>query len=209
MNSENSGFQIPNLENLSLNSGQFQIPNLTLPSDFQAPNLSLTALATEHLGTGSNSLLDDIASLHLSNNSDSNSFQSPSLNGTETIELKAPELKPQTTQIDLSLALTPSLNPIKTKSVKKEDNQQVSAPRRPSIESEILISQDHWNKENFQIYLDSSNLGKVVCRRWRKRPLFNPRTRKENSDLKPFLFDVASPDDIVREAQSQAFTRPK
>lgn len=222
-------FQIPSLDNLSLNSGQFHIPNLTFPSD---GSTSLTALASEHLthnpssislapisDSGSSSLLE-IANLHLSNSAKSSAFQIPSLFGAETVSIEAPELvvkdkevNKEGSDIDLSLALNVA-KPQKTLN-KKQDTSQNTEQTLPkkSIESEILIAQDHWNKENLSLIQQkqSSTLGKVVCRRWRSKPRFS--TQPYPQDFEPqivaFSFDTASPDDIVRVAQGQAFTRPK
>lgn len=233
-------FQIPSLDNLSLNTGQFHIPSLTFPSSSSSGNdggSTLSSLASEHLthnpsslqfaplsdsGTGGASSLLEIANLHLSSQEgEKSSFQIPSLFGSGTVSLQAhhPE---QTTKekednqgadIDLSLALNTATKPQKITQNKKQDTFQ-NTPTLPkkSIESEILVTKEYWNKENLSLQQKScSTLGKVVCRRWRAKPRFS--TKKPHSEFKaqivPFSFDTASPDDIVRVAQGQAFTRPK
>ena len=94
-----------------------------------------------------------------------------------------------------------------------ETFEEKGISRKVSYESEILIKTDHWNKENFPLksgIQKASGLGKVVCRRWKTKVLLRKfDTKLIKNQIKPFLFDSSSPDDIVRAAQNQSFTRPK
>ena len=78
---------------------------------------------------------------------------------------------------------------------------------------EILVKNNHWNKENFQCgeLQKASTLGKVVCRRWKTKSLLarkkEPKRKLVQHKINPFLFDSSSPDDIIRKAQSQSFNR--
>ena len=106
------------------------------------------------------------------------------------------------------------------KYTKKEDSParlalEEELPYRVPYEGEILIKSNHWNKENLPRskteVRKSSTLGKVVCRRWKTKSLLRklPKVKSFVDEIKPFTFDSLSPDDIVREAQSQSFTRTK
>ena len=214
----------PNLETLSLQNGEsFQIPNLVLPNKTDNLGPSLSDFASNHLDNGQSgeaaSLLD-IANLHLTGKSEG-TFEIPSLFGTSSSQINEPKIiipniqssKPAVA-IDLSIALAPSKpsKPLKEKSP-TPILEDIKLPKN-TIESDLLVQEEFWNKENFvskNSVRDSSTLGKVVCRRWRPKVSDKPYLKFKDStnELKPFLFDSDSPDDKVRQAQSQSFTRRK
>jgi hypothetical protein len=168
-------------------------------------------------------------------------FQIPSLFGHETSKIviynnqeKPSKKSPQKyssdcQQIDLSAALNPvASKPVKKKAAEQRHHQEVLNPEPTkhfvlkNFEVEILFETDHWNKENWtengskSFLKASSPLGVVVCRRWHPKNKMKTcsKTRGFNQNkVTPFTFDCASPDDIIRAAQSQAFTqaftRPK
>lgn len=220
-------FFLPKIEGLSL--GQFQIPDLGLAESDQAP--SLATLANEHLSQNGSDLfnlkldlspsvsnapldLEALANLHLET-SDSSGFKIPSLFANEPpLELKSKEivvpLSPKKGQtIDLSAAL--NIVPEKPGSFKKVERTPKSGQLETKIafEVEILVQPEHWNKENWsesqQYRSQASAFGKVVSRRWRHpKSSITPVIPRLETTIKNFLFDSASPDDIVRIAQSKS-----
>ena len=106
------------------------------------------------------------------------------------------------------------------KYTKKEDSPAPAALEERKVpiikvpfETEILVKNNHWNKENFQCaeLQKASTLGKVVCRRWKIKTLLTrkkePKRKLVQHKINPFLFDSSSPDDIIRKAQNQSFNR--
>ena len=223
-------FKLPKLESLNLNS--------------ENSSISLSALANNHLGTGSNggsgfalptlaslgtnnsksslegegpTSLQALANLHLDQSSATQTgFSIPSIFGQDSSEVTqillpiptSPE-KIDSKPIDLSLALkTQSEKPLQPQKPIKVIAEKVI---KKNLEVELLLEETNFEgKENSQdIQSQGSILGKVLTRKWRKKRRIIPYPTNIQSDVKPFMFDTKSPDDIVRDAQSQVFSRIK
>jgi len=234
-------FQIPNLTNLS-NSISDTNQNSTPTQGISLSALASEHL-TQNSSNSSNLLnfdlgpvfgtkpeegtlsLADIANLHLVSNTDldKGAFEIPSLSGSEANKkvtvpnLQFKNFSEATQDIDLNLALAATKN---IKYTKKEDSPAPAALEEKKVpiikvpfETEILVKNNHWNKENFQCaeLQKASTLGKVVCRRWKTKSLLTrkkePKRKLVQHKINPFLFDSSSPDDIIRKAQSQSFNR--
>lgn len=133
--------------------------------------------------------------------------------------------------IDLSSALLPrDERPTKYLSAEKEkvDHIQPSSSRKNIASSEQLIatidllipSRDNVDSNVQNQKKTPSSLGQVLCRQWKLNKQKRYRNLKEGPDsplkkdfaqnskrIKPFLFDVPSPDDIIIAAQSKIFGR--
>ena len=207
----NFEFKLPKLESLNLNSAEnsslqaLASDHLASNSGFAIPTLSSKSTSEEEPPTS----LQALANLHLDQNN-SQGFSIPSIFGPDQgpkqilLPNNPAEKSPEKFQkIDLSLALKPREKPT-VKPKKKEEKVVI----KKSLEVQLLIEEI---KENCQDHQKSkgSNLGKVLTRKWKRKSGFVPYLRPFQSDVKPFLFDTKSPDDIVRAAQSQVFTRHK
>ena len=210
-------FKLPKLESLNLNSQN---------------STSLSALANNHLGIQNGGFalpiltnnskseeegptsLQALANLHLDQSSSTQpGFSIPSIFGQNSSEvtqillpnptLSSPE-KIDSKPIDLSLALkTQSEKPFKKQPIKVIEEKVI----KKNLEVELLLEETKFEegKENYQS--QGSILGKVLTRKWRKKRRLIPYPANIQSDVKRFMFDTKSPDDIVRDAQSQVFSR--
>ena len=210
-------FKLPKLESLNLNSEN---------------STSLSALANNHLGIQNGGFalpiltnnskseeegptsLQALANLHLDQSSSTQpGFSIPSIFGQDSSEvtqillpnptLSSPE-KIDSKPIDLSLALkTQSEKPFKKQPIKVIEEKVI----KKNLEVELLLEETKFEegKENYQS--QGSILGKVLTRKWRKKRRLIPYPANIQSDVKRFMFDTKSPDDIVRDAQSQVFSR--
>ena len=211
-------FKLPKLESLNLNSEN---------------STSLSALANNHLGIQNGGFalpiltnnskseeegptsLQALANLHLDQSSSTQpGFSIPSIFGQNSSEvtqillpnpsLSSPE-KIDSKPIDLSLALkTQSEKPFKKQPIKVIEEKVI----KKNLEVELLLEETDFEegKENY-IQSQGSILGKVLTRKWRKKRRLIPYPANIQSDVKRFMFDTKSPDDIVRDAQSQVFSR--
>ena len=222
-------FKLPKLESLNLNSENSSISLSALAnnhlgidsnggSGFALP--TLTSLGTNNskssLEEGPTSL-QALANLHLDQSSATQTgFSIPSIFGQDSSEVTqillpiptSPE-KIDSKPIDLSLALkTQSEKPFKQQKPIKVIAEKVI---KKNLEVELLLEETNFEgKENSQdIRSQGSILGKVLTRKWRKKRRIIPYPTNIQSDVKPFMFDTKSPDDIVRDAQSQVFSRIK
>ena len=213
-------FKLPKLESLNLNSenstslsalannhlgiqngGGFALPILTNNSKSEESTTSLQALANLHLDQSSSTQPGfSIPSIFGQNSSEVTQIllPNPTLSSPEKIDSKP---------IDLSLALkTQTEKPFKKQPIKVIEEKVI----KKNLEVELLLEETNFEgKENCKIQSQGSILGKVLTRKWRKKRRIIPYPTNIQSDVKPFMFDTKSPDDIVRDAQSQVFSRIK
>ena len=177
--------EIPFKLNLDQNSRQINTP----PKNFQG----ISAAKNNPID------LQSLANLHLDNSPSSSSsnssvFQIPSLFGKENLSQNVitklipkeeeGKVKSQPDFIDLSAAL--QAIPLKPGPKRKnlEENISEKIVRKP-CDIELLIPKDFWVKEFEKINNNtkqSSNLGKVICRRWISN--YDRRRRLPHSELK-------------------------
>ena len=210
-------FKLPKLESLNLNSenstslsalannhlgiqnGGFALPILTNNSKSEESTTSLQALANLHLDQSSSTQPGfSIPSIFGQNSSEVTQIllPNPTLSSPEKIDSKP---------IDLSLALkTQSEKPFKKQPIKVIEEKVI----KKNLEVELLVEETVFEegKENY-IQSQGSILGKVLTRKWRKKRRLIPYPANIQSDVKRFMFDTKSPDDILRDAQSQVFSR--
>lgn len=193
--------------------------------------LSLGALANLHLGsnpplfgnnTTSSSSLASLANAHLGNSNQGIKVpplgdlnQGPSLlclakkhTGESTLTFPSlNQTKNPEQEIDLLSALRTNTSlPLPTKkALKPREDTKPSVHKKKVVE--ILVEKNHWgNLKVKHCKSQPSCLGKVLCRKWRRRPIIKPVNRHQDK-IQPFKFDSQSPDDIVRAAQSTVFAR--
>ena len=219
-------FKLPKLESLNLNSENSSISLSALAnnhlgidsnggSGFALP--TLTSLGTNNSkssleGEGPTSL-QALANLHLDQSSATQTgFSIPSIFGQDSSEV---------TQILLPIPTSPEKIDSKPIDLLKIQSEKPLKPQKPikviaekvikkNLEVELLLEETNFEgKENCKIQSQGSILGKVLTRKWRKKRRIIPYPTNIQSDVKPFMFDTKSPDDIVRDAQSQVFSRIK
>ena len=222
-------FKLPKLESLNLNSENSSISLSALANNHLGidsnggSGFALPTLASLGTNNSKSSLeegptsLQALANLHLEQSSATQTgFSIPSIFGQDSSEVTqillpiptSPE-KIDSKPIDLSLALkTQSEKPLQPQKPIKVIAEKVI---KKNLEVELLLEETNFEgKENSQdIQSQGSILGKVLTRKWRKKRRIIPYPTNIQSDVKPFMFDTKSPDDIVRDAQSQVFSRIK
>ena len=222
-------FKLPKLESLNLNSENSSISLSALANNHLGidsnggSGFALPTLASLGTNNSKSSLeeegptsLQALANLHLDQSSATQTgFSIPSIFGQDSSEVTqillpiptSPE-KIDSKPIDLSSALkTQSEKPLKPQKPIKVIAEKVI---KKNLEVELLLEETNFEgKENCKIQSQGSILGKVLTRKWRKKRRIIPYPTNIQSDVKPFMFDTKSPDDIVRDAQSQVFSRIK
>ena len=215
--------------NLNLPSGQSSV---TLPSTKQLPNISLSTLAKQHETNNSVNLASTsgfkIPSL-FGNTSEPNVS---GLQANNSITKLANLTGPTKPNIDLSSAILTkeerfykSFSPKKdiiNLDVKRSADESEDSVQKLVSSIDLLISTTDtvFDEVIKNEKIKPSPFGHVLCRHWKEKrdkavsdirsnPLspLKKDSMANHRQIKPFLFDVPSPDDIIIAAQSKVFGR--